>query len=189
MRYAIKGAVTGAEPISITEAKEQVNQTEAVDDVLLASLVTVARSEMEELTRRRLVRGSMVDAVSECDLPGAFGRIQLLSVPAIALTALSYIQRSTLATIPLTLTDYTLRTYDDYAYVVPASGKTWPYDAEEIRVTYTTGYNQADVPTPIKQAVRIRVAQLYADREGAAEAANDKTIKALVWPWRTRIFE
>lgn len=89
-----------------------------------------------------------------------------------------------------TLADFRVES-DGYDYsVVPVSGKAWPGMAcrdDALTITYTTGAEVADVPKPLKQAVKLLAAHWYKEREHAA-AANLREIpfavSTLIQPYK-----
>jgi uncharacterized phiE125 gp8 family phage protein len=190
MRDVIRGAITGAEPASLTEAKLQFRQDQATDDTLIPTLISAVRVAAEQYTRRALVRGAIVYAVRGEDKPCLTGGIVLPWVPVISLTSLEYIQYSTGSTVALTLSDFTLHAYDDHAFVAPKPGLAWPTDVYELRIAYTCGYQATDIPAAIKLAVMVEVAKQYRDREGpdAKDLDHSPAFYALLSPWRVGWF-
>ena len=153
MRDVIRGAITGSEPITTAEAKLQARIETTADDSLLAVLIPAVRAAAEQFTRRSLVAGSYTYAVRGNDKPVFRDALPLPWVPVTALSSLAYISASTGATIALSASDFVLRNYEGFAFVAPVVGAMWPTDSEEVRVTYTCGYAQADVPVDIKLAL------------------------------------
>jgi uncharacterized phiE125 gp8 family phage protein len=189
MRDVIRGAITGAEPITTAEAKLQARIETTADDALLAVLIPAVRAAAEQFTRRALVAGSFTYAVRGNDKPICRDALALPWVPVTVLTALAYISASTGATVALDAADFTLRTFEGFAFVAPVVGNTWPTDAEEVRVTYTCGYAQADVPVDIKLALLLSLAEWYGQREDVEQRSLAKASRSLLSPWRVRWFE
>ena len=189
MRDVIRGAITGAEPITTAEAKLQARIETTADDALLTVLIPAVRSAAEQFTRRALVAGSITNAVRGNDKPICRDALALPWVPVTALTSLAYVSACTGATIALSASDYALRTFEGFAFVAPHTDKIWPTDAEEVRVTYTCGYAQADVPVDIKLALLLSFAEWYDQREDLEQRSLAKASRALLSPWRVRWFE
>ncbi len=189
MRDVIRGAITGAEPITTAEAKLQARIETTADDALLAVLIPAVRAAAEQFTRRALVAGSFTYAVRGSDKPICRDALALPWVPVTALTSLACVSESTGATVALSTSDYVLRSYEGFAFIAPVVGKSWPTDAEEVRVTYTCGYAQADVPVDIKLALLLSVAEWYGQREDVEQRTLSKASRALLSPWRVRWFE
>jgi uncharacterized phiE125 gp8 family phage protein len=189
MREVIRGAITGAEPVTLVVAKASARIETDVEDLLVYGFIRTAREEAEAFTRRALVVGSITQTFSGSDLPGFFGAIELKWVPVTALVKVSCVQASTGATTELTLADYELTAYADSAFVAPKAGKTWPMDAAELRIECTCGYASTEVPYLAKTAILYRVGQLYADREGNALAADRTTFERLLYPLRIGWFQ
>jgi uncharacterized phiE125 gp8 family phage protein len=189
MRDVIRGAITGAEPITTAEAKLHARIDTAADDALLSVLIPAVRAAAEQFTRRALVAGSFTYAVRGNDKPVYRDALALPWVPVTTLTSLVYITPSTGATIALSASDFTLRTFEGFAFVAPVVGNTWPTDAEEVRVTYTCGYAQADIPVDIKLALLLSFAEWYDQRADVEQRTIGKASRALLTPWRVRWFE
>ena len=189
MRDVIRGAITGSEPITTAEAKLQARIETTADDALLAVLIPAVRSAAEQFTRRALVAGSITYAVRGNDKPVCRDALALPYVPVTTLASLAYISASTGATIALSASDFVLRNYEGFAFVAPVVGAMWPTDSEEVRVTYTCGYAQADVPVDIKLALLLSVAEWYDQREDVEQRTIGKASRALLTPWRVRWFE
>ena len=188
MRDVVRGANTGTEPVTVAELKANGRIDGTTDDTLLSGFITAARSEVEEFTRRMLIRGAVVYHIRGGDLPRFLDGVTLPWVPVIALTAVSYIQTSTGTTVSLSLSDFVLRAFDDAAFVVPAAGKAWPFDASQLMIAYTCGYAAADIPAPLKQSILWRASQFNANREGGVPISDDAVTAALLGPWRVRQF-
>jgi len=188
MRDVIRGAITGAEPITTAEAKLQARIETTADDALLAVLIPAVRSAAEQYTRRALVAGSFTYVVRGDDKPVCRDALALPWVPVSALTSISYIQASTGATVALTVGDFELRTFEGFAFVAPIVGRSWPTDTEEIRIEYACGYAQADVPLDIKLALLLSLAEWYGQREDVEQHTLGKASTTLLWPWRVRWF-
>jgi uncharacterized phiE125 gp8 family phage protein len=189
MRDVIRGAITGSEPITTTEAKLQARVETTADDALLAVLIPAVRAAAEQFTRRALVAGSYTYAVRGNDKPVFRDALPLPCVPITALTSLAYVSASTGTTVALTTGDFVLRNYESFAFVVPVVGRNWPTDAEEVRVTYTCGYAAADVPVDIKLALLLSLVEWYSQREDVEQRTLAKASRALLAPWRVRWFE
>jgi hypothetical protein len=67
----------------------------------------------------------------------------------------------------LATTEYTVDDVSVPARIIPAVGKTWPATRSQwdaVRITYWVGWEKADVPAPLKQAMLIALAEMYEHR-------------------------
>ena len=176
-----------AEPLALAEARAFLRADTNDDDELIASLIAAARTHVEALTRRALI--------TQCwrltlDAWPADGRIPVRPAPLRELTA--------------------ARVYDlagnvtalDLQHFVPDLGASelavapWALMqparlAAGIELDVTVGYGDtsADVPEPLRQAMRLLVAHWYENRglvvTGAMSLASlPATVAALVAPYR-----
>lgn len=90
--------------------------------------------------------------------------------PLISLDSVTYVNGDGDDVVMVDSTDYrVLGGGRGRSYVAPIYGGTWPvsvrYDAESVRVRFTSGYSSASppdrLPTPIKQAVLLAVRDLW----------------------------
>jgi uncharacterized phiE125 gp8 family phage protein len=176
-----------AEPLALDEARVFVRADTHDDDELIASLIAAARQHVEMQTRRALITQSWRLTL---DAWPADGRIRVSPGPLQALTA--------------------ARVYDaagetanlDLQGFVPALGKSalafvpWAMTqpgraAAGIELDVRVGYGDtaAQVPEPLRQAMRLLMAHWYENRglivPGAMSlAALPATVAALLAPYR-----
>ena len=152
-----------SEPVTLDEVKAQSVIDIDADDTLLGVLISAAREDGENRTRRSWTPKTLEVVLDE--FPS--GKIELPLGPVTEITSVKYIDTDGV--------EQTLDTaeYDSdmdalVAYVQPVDGGTWP-DTKvvpaAVRVRYEAGWEQADVPVSIKQWLMVRVASLYAQRE------------------------
>ena len=79
----------------------------------------------------------------------------------------------------------------DQRLVVPARGAAWPaydFDPEAWRITFRAGYGDAGeaVPSPIRSAILLLVADLFDQRDGKVQAnlVDNPTVDRLLAPFR-----
>ena len=115
----------------------------------------------------------------------AFGRssFRVPSGPVITLTSVKYIDTDG---VEQTLAAETYTLLVD-GRVALAYNQSWPSvrcQSDAVRVRYTAGY--AAVPAPIKAAILMMVADMYANREAqmAADMTPNPTVDALLGPYR-----
>jgi uncharacterized phiE125 gp8 family phage protein len=183
LRYILNGPAL--EPLTLVEAKRLLRIDHADDDALVQSLVKAARQRVEARTGRALISQNwriVMDA-----WPWG-GRVALPVMPAQAVTAVRVFDGFGVAqtfTVPVyRLVPGTEPPVLD-ASAVPAPGKA--RDGIEIDVTAGYGPAAADVPEPLRQAMRLMIAHAY----GAVGPDGRKTsgpepaeINALLAPYR-----
>jgi hypothetical protein len=89
----------------------------------------------------------------------------------------------------------------DAAALEPFPGTSWPAARRQLRavtIEFTAGYpegdttGQADVPAPIRDAIKLMVGDLYANREsqviatGVMVAVANDTVDRLLRPYQSR---
>ena len=151
------------EPVTIDEAKEflVIEAEEVLYDQLLARFITAARMQVETMTGTRLVPQTVRVMAS--------GWPDLMSLPIGPVSAVTALEWQD--------TDGVWQTLDAAIYQLSAAGLTamiglkprqyFPYGLrrvdDAIRVTLEVGYDP--VPEPIRTAILIMVADLFAQRE------------------------
>lgn len=188
MRRFRTTAVTGAEPITLAEAKAHLRVTTSVDDAYITELISASRQLIERLTRRALPVQTIeltLDYFPNTNMPwwdgvrdGALASFQSRNLlvpcpPAITLT--------TLTTYDLDNTGYL---YDSALYYLDNSdpdqearlclnqGAFWPVNLRRnnaVVLVYEAGYDTA--PFWLRQATRMMVAYAYANRGDCSEGS------------------
>lgn len=179
------------EPISLAQAKKQLNQPDDFtdDDSLIEALIAAARDYAETTTGRALCTQQWrltLDSFPGPSLMGApFGRAYSIPKHAIVLErppiqsvdAIRYIDTAS-AQQTMPTSDYidptnggTFR-HDDIARITPIFGRIWPINQPQIGsvwVDYTAGYGtaaQVAAECPgIVAWMKVRLATLYENRE------------------------
>ena len=163
------------EPITVQDAKNFLRLDVGLydDDTLIASLIAAARHDAENETRRQLcpatlrLRLDRFPSERWFDLPRA--------CPLTAVTSVNYYDTGGTAQV-LALTDrYLVDSDAEPARVYLPYGIPWPpvfLQAGSVWVEYTCGYpldangKPTNIPAGIIQWMRMRIATLYAHREG-----------------------
>jgi uncharacterized phiE125 gp8 family phage protein len=153
------------EPITLAEAKAHMRIVSSADDTFITLLITTARTMCEERLKRSLLPTTWemnIDAFPEA------GYFILRRPRVISITSLKYIDTAgVLQTMSGSL--YTLDDRKEPGYLVPAYNTSWPSTRavpNAVTVTYVSGYaDAAAVPTPIKQWLKVYVAEMYEQRE------------------------
>lgn len=180
------------EPVTLDEVKTwcRIDATgdtvaDAADDALLSSLITAAREEAENLTRRAFLEQTL-----ELTLP-TFPRwgqgVELSRPPLAEVASVAYFDA-----------DNASVTMDEAAYVVlnasdavpsslyPAPGGFWPDTyprPDAVTIRYAAGWTDAaSVPENIKTWIKMRVATMWANRENIV--AGNVSASAVEMPGR-----
>lgn len=152
-----------AEPLSLTEAKEHLRVSHDDEDGYINGLIRVAREMVEQHTGRKLITQTWKLVRDDfC------GRIDLLPGTQ-AITGVQY-QDTDNAQQTLAPSVYELRSVGLVESLGLKYAQSWPSvlcHPGSVVITFTVGYGASgdDVPTPIKQAMLMLLAQLYENRE------------------------
>lgn len=159
------------EPVTLAEAKKQLEITTTDDDTLITALLSAARMDVEAATKRRLITQThewRLDAFPDSD----DCVIRLPLPPLQSVSSIKYIDA-----------DGAEQTWATSEYVVDAPagpqaaagtvrlayGKTWPTTRDEInavRIRFICGYGAAAaVPEGIKAAVKLKLTELHQHRD------------------------
>lgn len=183
----VQTAQDGAEPVSLSEAKDHLRVDSGEQDMLILGLVSAAREWAEVVTRRALV-----DTAYRLDLAGwpSYGVIVLPRPPLKTLTHVKYYDDANV------LQTWATTQYQVSAPVGPwapraeirlASDAAWPstYDrVDAVQVTFEAGYG-ASVPRAVKSAILILLTHLFEHRGDAAESLPPAA-RALLTPYVSR---
>lgn len=92
-------------------------------------------------------------------------RFELMRNPVSSVSSITYVDSGSTVITLTADTDYTVDIYSKPCRIVPAYTKSWPATRGHINdvvVTYVAGYGtNEDVPDEIRQAIIIKVSQLY----------------------------
>jgi uncharacterized phiE125 gp8 family phage protein len=174
------------EPVSLAEAKDFLRVAHNDDDATVAALVAGARQEIETQTRRALMM--QVWRLTR-DVWPASGVVPLLPAPLRALMAVRVYDGDGHAQA-LDLQSFDVDTAGAPAMLAFARGMPAPgRRAGGIEIDIECGYGAAaDVPEPLRQAVRLLVAHWYENRAliaASGEVASvPSSVLALIAPYR-----
>ena len=174
------------EPLLLAEAKAFLRIETNDDDNVVTALIAGARTHVETQTRRALITQSWRLSF---DFWPANGRLSIVPAPLRVLAAARVYDASNVA-----------QTVDTAAFVldkgasalivapwgVPAPGRAQA--GIELDVTVGYGDAAADVPEPLRQAIRLLVAHWYENRglvtTGVDYSTLPQSIAALIAPYR-----
>lgn len=172
---------TGAQPITLADAKFQCRVEHDDENALIASYVAAAASRLSAPGGRLVIAvGAHTFDLALDRFPAA--EIQLLGKVG-SVVSVSYTDTDGLDQV-VSPDDYEVDTYpDQYGWVVPRAGFSWPATMEIINAVRVRFVISEDLPDEVRQAVRLMVSTWYDDRAtGDVQVAYD-----LVERWRRRV--
>lgn len=203
MAVGLKRVVPPAsEPVSLTALKSHLNieATFTDDDDLLAGMISSAREDAEDFTGRSLVLQQWIyaldyfpiyrlndfapfDAQSGNSLTGyRWNHSQIISIPQPPLLSVDQLVfvDVTGAQNTWTAPQYQVDNVSEPGRLAPLVGTVWPVTApgvlNAVQIHFTSGY--ATVPYRFMQAIKLRAAAYYANRE---EFIAGVTMQAPEW--------
>ncbi|WP_181704334.1 head-tail connector protein [Chthonobacter albigriseus] len=173
------------EPVSLAELKDHLRIDHAEEDAVLITLTVVARAAIERLARKAMITQTFrlfLDAWPESgvvSLPHA----PVQSVPAVRVFAGGSMQT-------LDLAGFQLDAVSDPARLVAlgtAPQPERPIAGIEVDMVVGFGSAAADVPAPLRQAVKLLAARWYENRgDGPGSVDIPDEILAIAADYRTR---
>ena len=172
------------EPVSLDEVKLWIRQDEdagGVEDALLSSLITSARLVAERYTRSVFVERTML--LTRDRTPN--GTLDIYLPPLIDVEEISVYKLDNSKEI----VSPSVYFVDNSSSKLPARvflniGQVWPSSLRKIanfEIKYTCGYGTAaQVPSPIKDAIKIIVDRWYEDREMNSKKEMPQDAKTLL---------
>ena len=167
-----------AEPISTTDAKQQMRVEHSDDDMLIARLVGVA---IRTVDAEGMLGAAMISQTWGESFGKSPGTVPLAMGPVQSVSAVKYYDADN-ALQTATLSDFDVLGPSNQTIVRPKPGKTWPsplYDRDDaIQIQYVCGYGDAasDVPQTVRHALLMLVAHWYENREPELVGSISKTI-------------
>lgn len=176
------------EPVSLADMKLFLRVAHDDDDDVIAGLIAAARLHVEARSRRALIAQTWRLVR---DVWPASGRLPILPVPLIAITAIRVFDADGMPH-SLDVGDFAVDTASAPAVLAFAREAPRPPDKIEagIELDISAGYGEApdDVPAPLRQAVRMLVAHWYENRGVIAVsgevAAMPASVSSLIAPFR-----
>lgn len=156
-----------SEPISLDEARTQTRWDDAANDTALSLYIASARAHVEAYTGTVLVSRTVT---IKCDSFDDFARFPV--VPVSSISSVSYVDGAG-ATQTLSTSVYEVRSDGLDASIVLKNGQSWPDIQSGSRITVTAVVGYSAIPSDIKHALLILVAQGDNEREAAFAGAHD----------------
>ena len=171
-----------AEPLELDEVKTHCRVESDDEDGLLGALIVAAREFIENYTGLYLVQRAAIDAF-DC-----FGAdVTLTAWPVVSVTSVEYLDEGAGATFA----DYRVLSSKRPARIFPNIGISWP-SAERVPgsviVNYIAGFDVAEVPQALRQAMLLLISHWYDAREavviGSTVSELPFAVEALARPHR-----
>jgi uncharacterized phiE125 gp8 family phage protein len=161
-----------AEPVTLEEAKAHARVYTDADDSEITAFISASREMTERNTRRQLITAEYVMTAR------GFPRARWFELPRPPLQSVESIKYLDVEGQEQTLSAsaYTVRTGGQvYGSVHLNQGFDWPTTIEQqdsVSIEFTAGYGDdpGDVPPPLRQAILMRVAHWYANKESTIAA-------------------
>lgn len=187
MRFLLLTA-PAAEPVSLAELKAHCGVEHSLDDTLLAACQLAARHWVESALRRVLVTQTFEGYLDHfpCGPVLQLGQGSLQTVDSVTYFDADGAEQTLSSAV------YHVDTVRKPGRVVLAEGQSWPStDARPnaVKVTFAAGFGDAaDVPEPVKAAIKMLAAHLYTHREpeitGTIVSPIKFAVDALLAPYR-----
>jgi uncharacterized phiE125 gp8 family phage protein len=174
------------EPLTVTDAKAHLRVEHNDEDALIGALIKAARIHVEAATRRALItqRWRLVRDVWPGD-----GRLTVAPAPLQQVVA-ARIYDSGGGTQALDVSVFIADRVASVLTLVPGAVLAPGRSAAGIEIEVDVGYGNAaaDVPEPLRQAVRLLLTHWYDNRgigtTGGENAVSPATVSALIAPYR-----
>jgi uncharacterized phiE125 gp8 family phage protein len=197
--HLIQVSAPAAEPITTDEAKAHLKVTHSSQDAYIAALISAAREQIAGING--WLGRCLVEETFDMKLDFFPACIDVPMAPLRSVTSITYLD-----------SNGDSQTLDPSLYQVfgvgasmggaiqPAYEQNWPttYDVPEaVTVRFVAGYpsdglspedHAANVPTPIKEALKLLVKQAFDDKDAEDPAGAmqiDKAVERLLAPYRT----
>lgn len=159
MWYPATVAAPSPEPLSLDRAKLHLRVDASDEDTLLNSLISAARSHLENACGTRFARRTGV--ALNCDAFADLARLP--EAPVASVTSIAYVDTDG---APQTLSSnvYELRSDGVEAAIVLKAGQSWPATQEGSRITVTAVIGYTTPPEEIVLAMSMLVAHFYDNR-------------------------
>lgn len=153
------------EPWTLSDVKNYLKVDTSADDTLITTLISAARQAAESYLNMALITQTVTEKLDRLNNPTLY-----LSVsPVISVSNFQYADSQN-TTQTFASTNYVVDTFSKPARLSLAYGKTWPTlygNINDVTITYTAGFGTeaSGVPTQIRQAMLMMIADSYDNRE------------------------
>lgn len=159
------------EPVTLDEAKKQVEVSGGDHDPHLTRLVKTARQTVEQMLNRQLITATW-DLKLDRFPCGFYEPIYVPKPPLVSATITYYDAAGTLTTLPTSV--YKVVTSREPGEIHLKFGQAWPVayqEAESVTVRFVAGYGATtlSVPEGIRQAILLLVDDYFENRTGEGE--------------------
>ena len=188
-----------ADVLGTSEAKDWLRVTTTDEDGLIDGLVTAARQTIEEITNRKIMKGTYYAYYDDWPSGNDYDSVYLPYAPLVSVptTAIEYTD-SEGDTTTFSSSKWATDTASEPGRVVLDYDYDWPtetlHNNNPIRVKFTCGYSSkadSSIPEWVKTATKILVATWYENREsvivlsgGQSVAEVPMSVKAILQPHR-----
>ncbi|MCD1620958.1 head-tail connector protein [Salipiger manganoxidans] len=171
-------------PVSLAEAKAHLRVDHDDQDDLITAQIKAATAYLDGYAG--ILGRALVTQTWRHDFAGFADRLALPVSPVTAIVSVSYFD---VGNVVQTLDPSVCDLFTDArgAYVSLRPGQSWPatfYRPDAVSVTFTAGFGAADVPEPIRQAILLIVQRLFDGTDTSIDVAIDRTVHALIAPYR-----
>lgn len=163
----LRRTVAASPPISLAEARLQLNEPPETADPLIDRLIRVACDMVGEMSGRVLAQETW-----EACYPHVSGDLVLPKNPVREVTGITYYDSGDVQQAAV-LTDFYVFRDDDRCVVRPKAGRSWPRTItreDAVTITFTAGYTA--VPDALVGAALLTVGHLYEHREAVVAGAT-----------------
>ncbi len=156
-----------AEPVTLADAKAHLRVDTAADDAVIAGMITVARSFVEDYCATRWATQTVA---MRCDAWADLARLP--EAPVQSVTSIAYTDTNG-ASQTLSTDVYELRADGLDAAIVAKYNQTFPVIRPGSRITVTAVVGTATAPAPVRHAMLLHRGYSYERREGGKTAELD----------------
>ena len=173
------------EPLSLAEAKLHLRLDDSAEDDLLAQLIAASRRHVEKTHGLALISQGWTLYLDDWPpKPDIF----LPLWPVIAVTAVKVLGEEGEA-LTIDEAHYVAELGSRPARIFRRENRQWPKPARPrsgIAIEFTAGFGEesSDVPSPIREALKLWLGFLYEHRDGDAAACEPATAATLLSPYR-----
>lgn len=200
MAYLTQTSGPATTPISLAEAKAHLRVEIPDEDSLISAYVSASTSWVEQYLRRALVSQTWTVYLDE--FPGNSEAIVVPLSPLVSISAFEFKDPTSGAWTAVSGSTYSVEVpggeNPGRGRILPAYGATWGEargEPNSVRYTAAVGYGAsgANVPEPIRMAIRQLVGTAFANREsvvtGTIATKIPQTVEFLLSPYRLFEFQ